>query len=71
MPMPYSKGKISDDDEGDVMIAIAVDTKRQVVRIRFNEPVLWMAMEKNSVIAFANKLLEKANQLNDEQQTQA
>jgi hypothetical protein len=67
--MPYSKGKISDDDEGDVMIAIAVDTKRQVVRIRFNEPVLWMAMEKNSVVAFANKLLEKANQLNNEQQT--
>ena len=48
MPV-FPEGKIRPDDEGLANIAIAGDTQRGVVHIRFFKPMEWIALEPEHV----------------------
>lgn len=41
----YSAGKISEDDEGDVVFAMACDKERKLIHLDFGKPVKWFAFE--------------------------
>jgi hypothetical protein len=59
----FPQGKISEDDEGELAFAVAVDPIRKVVMLRFSKPVDWLGMDKQSTLKLAVMLTEKANQL--------
>ena len=59
----YPDGKLGDDDEGEVKIAITTDTDKQVVIIDFGTPVTWMGLPKEHALALGNTLIEHANDL--------
>jgi len=59
----FPEGKLNDDDEGELAIAIIADKTKQVVAIDFGKPVHWLAMPRANAIEFANILLAKAAEL--------
>jgi hypothetical protein len=59
----YPQGKLNDDDEGELCIAVAADKAKQVVVVDFGKPVHWLAMPKANIIEFANILIAKAAEL--------
>lgn len=59
----YSDGKISEDDKGDLRIAIAADRSNKIVRIEFGTPTTWLGLPKESAKELADSLMSKAAQL--------
>lgn len=59
----FSEGQCAPDDEGDLRIAIAADTKAKLVRIDFGKPVGWLGLPKEQALAWASKIAEKARDL--------
>lgn len=59
----FPEGKLNADDEGELQFAIAADKKNKVVIIDFGKEVAWLGMPKDVAIAFANSVLEKAEEL--------
>lgn len=56
----FSHGKVSDDDEGDLRLAIAYDKLDGIVRIEFGKPVAWLGLPPPQAIEFAKAILKKA-----------
>jgi hypothetical protein len=52
----YPGGKISDDDDGEIVIGIKIDNKG-LVHIDFGKPVHWIAMPRADAAELAQKLL--------------
>lgn len=59
----YPEGQLSQDDQGAVSVLIAADHSAGVVRIKYGEPVVWLALEPAYVRQFAALLLTKADEL--------
>lgn len=57
----FSKGKASDDDEGDIKMMIG--TQGNCVRIDFGKPVSWLGLPREHAIALAQALLKHARTL--------
>jgi hypothetical protein len=57
----YPRGKISDDDEGESVLAINVRDKTVIVM--FPEPMRWIGMSKETALRVAHKLIERANEI--------
>lgn len=57
----YPRGKLSDDDEGAVRIAIGVRDKTLV--IDFGKDLSWIGMGKAEAIEFANAIIKRAEEL--------
>ena len=58
---PY--GKVSEDDEGELRVAIGIDLSQGIVRIEFGKPVAWLGLPVNQARALSQMLLEKADEL--------
>lgn len=56
----FPHGKISDEDEGALQIAIKVDSAKQVAMIHFGVPVRWIALDRDTCIRMAHNLLTAA-----------
>lgn len=59
----YSDHQKSDDDEGDIRVAIAADPGAGLVRLDFGKKVSWLALPKQQAVAWANMIRSKADQL--------
>lgn len=56
----FPRGKINNNDEGELLIAIGTDKDKVI--IEFGDPVKWMGMYSEQAIAMAETLLECAIQ---------
>jgi len=59
----YPNGRISGDDEGSLVYAIAADARRQIIRIEFNKPVNSLGLTKPDAEVLLEKLTEKLMEL--------
>lgn len=59
----YPHGKLNDDDEGEIKIAIAADYASNVVRIEFGKPIAWMGLTGDQAKAIGDLLIAKAFEL--------
>ena len=59
----FPHGKVDEDDEGALQIAIAVDEKANIVRILFGTRISWLGLEKAEAFGLAQALIKKARQL--------
>lgn len=57
----FPEGKLTDDDEGEIRLAIGA--KDGNVVIDFGQPVCWTAMPPDAALKFAAALIEKAKSL--------
>ena len=63
MPPQYPAGKLSEDDQGELALAVALDRKSRTIIIRFPKPIDWMGFGKQDALALGQKLVDLANQL--------
>ena len=61
----YPQGKLNQNDEGEIMFAVAADKSKGKVLINFGKPVAWIGMDREQAIEFANLLKQKADDLLD------
>lgn len=59
----YPDGRISGDDEGELVFAIAADPRHQVIRIEFNKSVNWLGLDPKSAETLRDTLTEKLMEL--------
>lgn len=59
----FPNGKMSEQDEGELAFAIALDTKARVIRIDFNKPVTWLGMDLESARNLKRELSLKVAEL--------
>ena len=59
----FPKGKICEEDEGGLNIAIGVDPETRNVILNFGVPVNWIGMEVDEALGLAKLITEKANEL--------
>ena len=56
----FPMGKLNDDDQGGIKMAIAYDPIDGLVRVEFGKPVAWLGLPPNEAKALAAILLKKA-----------
>jgi hypothetical protein len=59
----FPRGKMSDDDDGEIRIGIAADKGKGVVIIDFGIPVVWVGFPREQAIELADKIRDKAAEL--------
>jgi len=59
----HPRGKIADDDDGELTVALAVDRAEGVVRIAFGTSVSWIGLPAEDARALAQMLVEMAEAL--------
>lgn len=64
----FPRGKISDDDEGQLKYGVATDRENNVIILEFGKPLAWLGLDKSAAIQLANVLLTKATELKDEKE---
>jgi hypothetical protein len=55
----YPRGKLSEDDEGGLLLAVGHDEKRNV-KIKFGKKVAWIGLNSEQAIQFAMLILKQA-----------
>lgn len=58
----FPKGKLNEQDEGEIRIAIAADTKNKKVIIDFGKSVKWIGFDPEQALDVAKSLIEKAGE---------
>jgi hypothetical protein len=58
----HPRGKLTADDEGEIMCDIAADAKNRKVLVNFGKPVVWIGFDPEQAVALAEMLLDKAHQ---------
>lgn len=58
----FPDGKLNDDDQGALRIAVGYDRVDGIVRVDFGKPVAWLGLPKENAIAFAEAILKHAKQ---------
>jgi hypothetical protein len=61
MPNRYPRGKISEDDEGEIEIAVTVRDKTVIVM--FGDQVTWLGMPAEQAIQLGELLIDRAKQI--------
>ena len=56
----FPHGRLNKDDEGELMLGIAVDKNNKTVIINFGRPVAWIGLKYSDAIAVSKSLAEKA-----------
>lgn len=56
----FPMGKIDDDDEGALKLAVGYDSVAGIVRMEFGKPVAWMGLAPEDAIQLARSLLRSA-----------
>lgn len=57
----FSQGKINDDDEGDIRMAVAYDPIDGIVRVEFGKPVAWLGLPPDQARGLATLLWKHAD----------
>jgi hypothetical protein len=58
---PY--GKASDDDEGELRMALGVDHGNGIVRVEFGKPIAWLGLPAQQARELGALLLARADEL--------
>jgi hypothetical protein len=61
----FPQGKLNQNDEGEIMFAVAADKTQGKVLINFGKPVAWVGMDREQAIDLANSIRQKADDLLD------
>ncbi len=61
----HSRGKLCDDDEGDLGMAIGSDPVNRKVLVDFGGPVSWFALDPEDAVRLAGMLLSQAMHANN------
>ena len=61
----YPDGKLNEEDDGGLAIAVAADPKDGVVIVDFGTPTTWIGLKPSDARGFANMLVEKAIEVED------
>jgi hypothetical protein len=56
----YPRGKLTDEDEGQIKIAVAADPKTQTVLMDFGKPTAWIGFTAEEAVELAEILALKA-----------
>lgn len=56
----FPDGKISDDDDGEVTVAISRDPRDGLIHVDFGYPISWLALHPAQAVALAAMLLKHA-----------
>lgn len=56
----YPMGKLNEDDEGEITIAVAADPKTQRIIIDLGKPVAWIGFTAEQAVELADVLTKKA-----------
>lgn len=59
----FPRGKLNENDEGEIQIAIAVDKAKQVVIIDFGKPTTWIGFTADQASDLADLILKKSWEL--------
>jgi hypothetical protein len=59
----YPDGKLTEGDEGALWMRVAAIKKRGLVLLDFGKPIAWLALDKAHALAFAQSIIEKAEEL--------
>lgn len=59
----YSQGRLTDEDKGDLAMAIESDKRTGTVIIDFGKSVTWIGMDKKQAIQLAELITSAANEL--------
>lgn len=59
----FPQGKITEHDQGQLAVAIATDKKKGIIQIEFGTSLTWLGLTADDARAFANQLLERADDL--------
>ena len=57
----FPRGKLNEDDAGELAAAVAADPKLGIVVVDFNTPVTWFALSPAEARGFAAILTQKAD----------
>lgn len=57
----FSQGKVQDDDQGDLRLAVAYDPVDGIVRVEFGKPVAWLGLPPAEARQLGNLLIKHAN----------
>ena len=58
----YPQGKYTEDDEGELNIALAADPRNGKVLMHFGKPIVWLGMSPEDAEALAVRLIAKARE---------
>jgi len=58
----FPNGKLNDDDEGEITVAIAADKAKGVVVIDFGKPTAWIGFTPDQAVDIAEMLHAKARE---------
>ena len=59
----FPEGKINDDDEVEITIAIAADKENRKVILDFGKPIVWIGLSRYQALDIAKMLTEKADEI--------
>ena len=59
----YPHGQISEDDQGELKIAMGVNEDHKRIMIDFGKKISWLGLEANEARMFAQALLANASKL--------
>ena len=62
----FPDGKIREDDDGELAIAIAANKKDGIVIMYFGKPTTWIGLKPTDVYAIAYLLVEKAKEIEND-----
>lgn len=61
----YPRGKLNEDDEGQLEIAIVV--KDKTIIIDFGKPIAWIGLDKDSAMNLVALIIDKVNSIKVEE----
>lgn len=62
-PPQYPDGKISEDDEGALNIAMGTNAEKGIIEIHFAKPITWLGLDKSSAQVFLTMLTRRVEEL--------
>lgn len=62
----FPRGKLNEDDEGGLQLAVASDKSSKTVIVDFGKPVVWIGLGPEEALALAAMLERRAKELTDE-----
>lgn len=59
-PREFPAGRLSGDDDGELVYTISSDPEKGIVKVDFGKPVTWLGMEPKHAIELAQSLIQHA-----------
>lgn len=63
----FPRGKLNEEDQGEIQMAIGTDLVKNVVMVHFGAPMKWLALDRTTALAMSESLRQKAEQLREEE----